>query len=115
MAQISDEAGLAAAIAHQARASRRLRLEIAALRHNPQLARALEASASRRPGVTRASASVRSGRLLIEYEADAPVLDELEQLATLPRRLRGRRSRATPESTFAVPAASWHAEPVEHV
>jgi Ca2+-transporting ATPase len=115
MPQISDEAGLAAAIARQARASRRLRLEIAALRNNPQLARALEVSASRRSGVTRASASVHSGRLLIEYAAEAPVLDELEQLATLPRRLPGRRSRAAQESAFALPAASWHSEPIERV
>ncbi len=115
MLSLPDDAVLAKTIARHARASRRLRLEIAALRHNPQLARALEASASRRPGVIRACASVRSGRMLIEYEADAAVLDELEQLATLPRRLRSRRPRAAHEPPFALPAASWHAEPVDRV
>ena len=111
MVTVAKDTSLAA-IARHARASRRLRLEIAALQHNPQLARDIERSASQRPGVTHVHANPRSGRVLIEYAADAPVLDELEHVARVPRR---KRRRAAGPRPFAVPSASWHAEPSERV
>jgi Ca2+-transporting ATPase len=108
-----DEASLAAVIAHHARASRRLRLDIRALRGDERLARAIETSARGRPGVTRVEASARSGRVLIEYAADAPVVSELVRFAQTPRRSAWRRARLA--ATWAPPHASWHAESAERV
>jgi Ca2+-transporting ATPase len=81
MFALSDERTVAVVIAAHARRARRLRLEVAALLGNPGIARELEAAACGRPGVVRASANPRSGRLLIEYEPDAAVLAELERYA----------------------------------
>src|SRR5689334_16651246 len=98
MQLIPDEPALAAALAHHARASRRLRFEVASLVGNPALAREVEAAVAERPGVVRAAASWRSGRVLIEYAPDAPVLEELEHLArrarAAPARRAGRRALA---------------------
>jgi Ca2+-transporting ATPase len=104
-----DDLTLATALASHARAARRLRLEVAALVGRPELERPIERAAAARPGVTRATADARSGRVLIEYAPDAPILDELERL--------GRRAvpRALPAMTALAPHACWHAEPARAI
>jgi Ca2+-transporting ATPase len=99
---LSDERAVAALLVTHARGCRRLRLEISALLGNPALVPELEAAALGRAGVVRAVANPRSGRLLIEYEPDAPVLDELERLARQPAAASGD-------------AHPWHAESAEAV
>src|SRR5207245_7506004 len=66
MVALSQDPSITAVIAYHALASRRLRLDVPSLAGNPELALAIEKSASRRPGVVRVSASARSGRVLIE-------------------------------------------------
>ena len=105
MFALSDERVVAALLVTHARSCRRLRLEIAALLGNPAVAPELEAAALGRPGVVRASANPRSGRLLIEYEPDAPVLAELERLAQQPVR----------RAAAIVDGRAWHAESVDAV
>src|SRR6476661_8486240 len=78
---IRDERTVASALAVHASSARRLRLEISTLLNNPELAAKLEVTTRARPGIVRASADLRSGRLLMEYAADAPLLDELDQYA----------------------------------
>src|SRR5437764_6205157 len=108
MISLPDDDATAIALAHHGRASRRLRIGVAALVDNPALARDIEAAAAGRPGITRVVASPRSGRVLVEYAADAPVLRDLEQL----RRSASRRSarRAPPAS-----GAPWHADAVDAI
>jgi Ca2+-transporting ATPase len=72
---------VAASLARHARRARRLRLDVPRLLGDNELARHLERAAAARPGVVRAAASTQSGRILIEYGADAPVLQQLEDLA----------------------------------
>src|SRR2546423_10626598 len=84
MLALSDDRTIAAALAHHARASRRVRLEVPALYGDRELARAIEASAGARPRVVRVDANPRSGRVLIEYARDAPVWRELERIARRP-------------------------------
>ncbi len=105
MFALSDERVVAALLVTHARSCRRLRLEIAALLGNPAVAAELEAAALGRPGVVRASANPRSGRLLIEYEPDAPVLAELERLAQQPAR----------RPANIVDGRAWHAESADAV
>ncbi|HEX7841285.1 MAG TPA: HAD-IC family P-type ATPase, partial [Kofleriaceae bacterium] len=94
-----------AALARHGRASRRLRLEVSELIGNPELAQEIEAAAGSRPGITRIEADPRSGRVLVEYEPDAALIRELEQLGTptAPRRTRP----VGPEV-----ASTWHADAV---
>jgi Ca2+-transporting ATPase len=107
MLSLVDDRTVAAVLVHHARASRRLRLEVSALFGNPELARELECFALARPGVVRASASPRSGRVLIEYApgAPVPVIDELERYA------RPRRQAAAGGHDDA----RWQAAPIEVV
>ncbi|MGE5185587.1 MAG: cation-translocating P-type ATPase, partial [Acidobacteriota bacterium] len=108
MFALSDERTVAVLIATHARSSRRLRLEIDALLGNPGIARELEAAARARPGVVRASANPRSGRMLIEYEASSPVLDALERHARSASPVRRR-------AAIGEPGARWHAATVDEV
>jgi Ca2+-transporting ATPase len=106
MLPLSDDASVAAALAHHARRAGRLRLEVPRLLGDEELARAIERSAAARPGVRRVRASAGTGRVLIEYAPGAGVIDELERLARRPAPPRPAGTQAT---------ADWHAETVEAV
>jgi len=108
MLWLGDERTVAEALARHARTSGRIRIEVSNLVGNPGLARKLEASALARPGVVRAFANPRSGRVLIEYAPGAPDIDELERYA---RSARPRRRRGTIERDPTI----WHAEPADVV
>jgi Ca2+-transporting ATPase len=110
MIALADDQTVATTLARHARSSRRLRLEVDTLLGNPAIARKLEAAALARPGVVSARANPRSGRMLIEYAADAAVIDELERYARAPAAPR-RRGAAAGTRTVA----RWHAEPVETI
>ncbi|HTR51418.1 MAG TPA: cation-transporting P-type ATPase [Kofleriaceae bacterium] len=95
------------ALARHARASRRVRFEIAALAGNPALARAVEREAAQRPGVVSVTASAVSGRVLIEYAPGASVAEDLDRLA--------RRPPAFVRPARAAAPAHWHAEATDAV
>ena len=109
MCPLLDDRALALALARHARASRRLRLEVSTLLGNRALARELEASVGGQPGITRVAADPRSGRILIEYAADAPLIAELERIARARTPPRARRGGPP------APAQAWHALPIERV
>src|SRR5215510_441927 len=107
MFALADDRSIAAALARHARTARRLRLDVPALIGDAALARAIEASAGARPGVVRVDASPRSGRVLIEYAPDAPVVAELEAMArdpTGPRAARTARVAHPPRASHRIPA-----------
>ncbi|HVK86083.1 MAG TPA: cation-transporting P-type ATPase [Kofleriaceae bacterium] len=76
-----DDRELAAALVRHARASHRLRFEIATLFGDAHLARTIERDLGARSGVTRVRANPRSGRVLVELAPDAAILSELEHFA----------------------------------
>jgi len=114
----------ALALGRHLRAAHRLRLVVPALIGNPDLARELEAKVGAQPGVTAARANPRSGRVLVHYAPDAPILDVLDRAAEAPRprlglRDRLRRRRAAPPAptapTARAPDAGWHAVAADEV
>ncbi|HEY5922044.1 MAG TPA: cation-transporting P-type ATPase, partial [Kofleriaceae bacterium] len=108
MSSALDERQVAMALAYHARTCRRLRIEVSSLLGNAELASKLEHSVGARPGVVRASANPRSGRMLIEYAHDAAVVHELEKFA---RSGQARRRSAGMSAT----ETSWHAQSVDVV
>src|SRR5262245_54402804 len=91
MAAIAD-ATLSPTIVRHVTAANRLRLEIAALLGNPDLARRIEDSVAQRAGVVRVLANPASGRVLIELAPGASMPVELVTRAVpRVRRARGRR------------------------
>src|SRR5262245_28665845 len=107
MLNISDDRAVAAAVARHARRAHRLRLEVPDLLGDERLGAAIERSACARPGVVRASADPRTGRVLIEYADAAPLFDQLEKLARSPRHRRIR--------TISQPIVDWHAMSITDV
>ena len=107
-----DRAALGEIVRH-AQSSRRLRLDIEALRFNDSLAGKIEQFVREKPGVEEVRANPLSGRVLIRYARGAPVLDELERLAcTTPV----RRARGAPATRPAREGAMrWHAHAIEEV
>src|SRR5262245_61044609 len=105
MLQLLDDREVAASLAHHARRAHRLRLEVPSLLGDSDLARDVEQATAAQAGVVRASANPRSGRILIEYADDAPLITRLEEYARSPR-----KSRARHPGTSAQLTAEWHAE-----
>jgi Ca2+-transporting ATPase len=101
----------AAAVVRSARIAGRLRLEIPALLHDPELAHRVEVAVRGRPGIRAVHASPRTARVLIECERDAPVLSQIEALAGRQRSPRARRRAGA----GAMAATRWHALPVPSV
>ncbi len=85
------------------RGARRLRFDVPGLRHNPNLASAIEAELRRLPGVESAVANLQSGRLLVCYSPDDRFLERLVAHAPIV-------SRFAPAAT-----AAWHALTVADV
>ena len=79
--------------------SRRLRLEVPGLRGNVHLARRLMRVTESWPGVVRVRAAPSSGRMLLEYAENAPLLGQLKE-APEPRR---------PVATPGEGGEPWHA------
>jgi P-type Ca2+ transporter type 2C len=91
-----SEADITVAVVRHARLANRLRLEVPALLGDAALGSRIERAVMERPGVHRVSANPRSGRVLLEFAPDAPVLAELARLArdeAPPRKLRSRDVR----------------------
>jgi Ca2+-transporting ATPase len=108
MLVLSNDREIASALARHARHARRLRLDIPSLRGDDELARDVEREVTAQAGVVHASASPTSGRLLIEYDEDSPLLARLEALAASPA---SADERGAKQQQRAEPSAiAWHAE-----
>ncbi|HEX5062683.1 MAG TPA: HAD-IC family P-type ATPase [Kofleriaceae bacterium] len=105
---LADQPEIAATLARHARCSHRVRLEIPSLLGDRELAARIECSANAQPGVIRAEANPHSARVLIEYAADAPIVDELEHLA------HTTRHRTVKRAGLQL-AVDWHAEDSDDV
>ncbi len=113
MLALADDHEIASSLARHARHAHRIRLEVPSLLGDADLARTVERAVAAQPGVVHTTASPRSGRVLIEYADDAPVLAELERYARQPHAAthhRPSRHRAGPQLTSA-----WHADSVAQV
>ncbi len=109
-------------IARHVRAAGRLRLAVPGLEGNEILARRIETYVRRQPGVEEVKANPRTGRVLIRYAKNAPIIDQLEKFA-FPKRAPEAAStspdsppaKAQPLLTAVVPlrpapsAVAWHA------
>ncbi len=104
----------AARVERHARRSRRLRLAVPGLRGSPALAARVEAELSDPElGVEEVRADARSGRVLVRYVPEAPLLQRLEPArdAAPGRRRPGRRGRRGSQR----PEACWHALALDEV
>jgi Ca2+-transporting ATPase len=98
-------------VARHARAARRLRLAVPGLIGGDRLARQVErALLASGLGVERAAADPVSGRVLVRYAADAPLLDHLTEVA---RPRRAGRGPALGDADRMLLAAPWYALPVD--
>jgi P-type Ca2+ transporter type 2C len=91
------------------RKARRIRLDVVQVRHNPWFAQSLQQRLSAVQGIRRAVANHRSGRVLIEYAADAPFLDQLNELFSQRPRPPENNKRPAPHR---VPRGPMHRAPV---
>lgn len=97
-----------ARVVRHAQRARRLRLEVPSLRGDRYVARRLEDAAGTWPGVLDVHAEPRTGRMLVHYAPDAPLLQRLHEepaLSPIHRRPVARRKRAEQRP--------WHALSVE--
>ncbi|RKH44620.1 cation-transporting P-type ATPase, partial [Corallococcus sp. AB050B] len=97
-------------------AARRLRLEVPDLQWNTSLGTRLEATFATWPGVEEVSAQPRTGRLLVRYAPEAPLLARLheEPEAPLARTRRHHKARPAPGGQRG-PREPWHVMTVDAV
>ncbi|HEY0839696.1 MAG TPA: HAD-IC family P-type ATPase, partial [Vulgatibacter sp.] len=100
-----------ARVARHSTASRRLRLDVPSLRGDRFLARRLERDIGGLPGVVEVAANPRSGRMLLRYDAGAPLLQGLREEPEAEATARPKPAARRPAAADGV--TRWHASSVD--
>ncbi|MFB1481727.1 cation-translocating P-type ATPase [Corallococcus sp. RDP092CA] len=113
---LMDGQSAPARVVRHSTAARRLRLEVPGLRWNRFLGKRLERTFATWPGVVEANAEPCTGRLLVRYAPEAPLLARLRQepeprLAHAPTPPKARLTRGAQRG----PREPWHAMTVDAV
>ncbi|GMU06664.1 cation-translocating P-type ATPase [Corallococcus caeni] len=115
MVFLMDGQAAPARVVRHSTAARRLRLEVPGLRWNHVLGERLERTFATWPGIHEARAEPRTGRLLVRYAPEAPLLarlrDEPDEPVAWPV---PHHARPVP-GTRSAPREPWHAMTVEAV
>ncbi|MCY1044559.1 cation-transporting P-type ATPase [Corallococcus sp. bb12-1] len=104
-----------ARVVRHSTAARRLRLEVPGLQWDRFLSKRLERTFATWPGIEEASAEPRTGRLLVRYAPEAPLLARLRQQPDEPVAWPAPHQARPVPGTRSAPREPWHAMTVEAV
>ncbi|WP_223637958.1 cation-transporting P-type ATPase [Corallococcus sp. EGB] len=111
---LMDGQSAPARVVRHATAARRLRLEVPNLQWNEALGERLERTFATWPGVEEVNAEPRTGRLLVRYAPEAPLLARLRQEPDAPPS-PSRKARLPTQGRQPRPQEPWHAMTVDAV
>ncbi|TSC33947.1 HAD-IC family P-type ATPase [Corallococcus sp. Z5C101001] len=112
---LMDGQAAPARVVRHSTAARRLRLEVPGLRWNRFLGERLERTFSTWPGIEEASAEPRTGRLLVRYAPEAPLLSRLREQPDEQVHWPAPRQARPARGTERAPREPWHAMTLDAV